>query len=150
MGGHFTAMVWKGVKEIGCATTKSKGRPWYVCRYKAGNRLSGSTPNMGGHYRANVLKPRKDAKAECAGAATIEGVRIKKCTAWKKDAWKHKKAAGACAKDSDRFCAPNKRNCKNRTAWKRNWMLKKCPTTCCTNGCCKKKAPAVKGRVMPP
>lgn len=66
--GHFTSMIWKGVKEIGCGIGKSNWRgrtvPLYVCRYKAGDRLSRSTPNMQmpGAYRANVLPVIKTAK----------------------------------------------------------------------------------------
>lgn len=44
--GHFTAMIWKGVKNLGCgfyASTKI-----WVCRYKAGDTLDDNTPNMGG------------------------------------------------------------------------------------------------------
>merc|ERR1719399_450948 len=29
--GHFTAMIWKGVKEIGCGQSYIKGRAFYVC-----------------------------------------------------------------------------------------------------------------------
>jgi hypothetical protein len=66
--GHFTAMIWKGVKEIGCGIyiNKSK-RPWkrlYVCRYKAGDTLSRDTPNMGGGYKANVPRPIK-SESQC-------------------------------------------------------------------------------------
>jgi hypothetical protein len=53
--GHFTAMIWAGVKEIGCASNSHgvKG-----CRYKAGDKLSSDTPNMQGSYTANVFAPK--------------------------------------------------------------------------------------------
>ena len=44
--GHFTAMIWKGVQKLGCGLYAST-KIW-VCRYKAGDTLSGDTPNMGG------------------------------------------------------------------------------------------------------
>jgi hypothetical protein len=62
--GHFTAMIWKGVKEIGCGINKAKRL--YVCRYKAGDKLNRDTPNMGGGYTANVLGPVK-SRSQCGG-----------------------------------------------------------------------------------
>ena len=44
--GHFTAMIWKGVTKLGCGLYAST-KIW-VCRYKAGDTLSGDTPNMQG------------------------------------------------------------------------------------------------------
>ncbi len=43
---HFTAMVWNGVKKLGCGLYAST-KIW-VCRYKAGDTLSLDTPNMAG------------------------------------------------------------------------------------------------------
>merc|ERR1711959_813739 len=68
--GHFTAMVWRGVKQIGCGVGKIKNpRPntppiLYVCRFKAGDKLNAETPNMrmSGAYKANVLPVIKTAK----------------------------------------------------------------------------------------
>ena len=51
--GHFSAMIWKGVKKLGCGLYASS-KIW-VCRYKAGDTLSGDTPNMGG--TADLLSP---------------------------------------------------------------------------------------------
>jgi len=65
--GHFTAMTWKGVKELGCGQGTANGRPFYVCHYKAGNSLSCDTPNMQGCYPANVFAPSRSASA-CGGA----------------------------------------------------------------------------------
>ena len=44
--GHFSAMVWKGAKKLGCGNFAST-KIW-VCRYKAGDTLSADTPNMAG------------------------------------------------------------------------------------------------------
>jgi hypothetical protein len=46
--GHFTAMVWKGAKKLGCGEFSST-KLW-VCRYKAGDTASGDTPNMQGAH----------------------------------------------------------------------------------------------------
>lgn len=50
--GHFTALVWKGAREIGCAI--SDNGHFSGCRYKAGDTLSYDTPNMEGGYDQNV------------------------------------------------------------------------------------------------
>ena len=42
--GHFTAMVWKGVCEVGCATVEQ----FLVCRYSP-------QPNIFGQFDANVM-----------------------------------------------------------------------------------------------
>merc|ERR1719326_1562953 len=72
--GHFTAMIWKGVKEIGCATHKGSNGAWYyVCRYASGPKLSFETANMGGGYKKNVFQQSKD-QAPCERAiAEYEG-----------------------------------------------------------------------------
>eukprot|EP00929_Paragymnodinium_shiwhaense_P089035 TRINITY_DN4929_c0_g1_i1.p1 TRINITY_DN4929_c0_g1~~TRINITY_DN4929_c0_g1_i1.p1 ORF type:complete len:759 (-),score=224.82 TRINITY_DN4929_c0_g1_i1:58-2334(-) len=67
--GHFTALVWNGVKEIGCASQKGSNGAWYyVCRYTSGPKLSYDTPNMGGGYQTNVHAKVKN-ESECATAA---------------------------------------------------------------------------------
>merc|ERR1719401_1654494 len=55
--GHFTAMIWKGAKELGCAFSNSDGPTVIICRYKAGDQLDLSTPNMNkpDNYPPNVL-----------------------------------------------------------------------------------------------
>jgi hypothetical protein len=50
--GHFTPIVWKGVKEIGCAIGPQK---IYVCRYKGSDKLDCTTPNMAGCFAQQVL-----------------------------------------------------------------------------------------------
>merc|ERR1719454_880436 len=54
--GHFTAMVWKSAKKIGCASNNNVIR----CQYAGANggSLSG-VPNMQGGFPANVAKPTK-------------------------------------------------------------------------------------------
>merc|ERR1719277_1400940 len=59
--GHFTAMVWRGVTEIGCAT-KTSNRI-YICRYRSGDSLSLDTANMQGGFEANVPAAIKSKEA---------------------------------------------------------------------------------------
>jgi len=56
--GHFTAMVWKSTKLLGCARNAKgwKGYPLYICRYAE------DAPNMGGRYEANVFKASVSSK----------------------------------------------------------------------------------------
>lgn len=63
--GHFTALVWKGARVLGCALSTSK--KIIACRYGEGpgSKLSQNTPNMGGGYESNVLSKR-GTTAECA------------------------------------------------------------------------------------
>jgi len=58
--GHFTALIWKGVKEIGCAVDENR----LICRYWSGNSKSLDTANMGGGYAANVL-PKVKSSQQC-------------------------------------------------------------------------------------
>jgi hypothetical protein len=70
--GHFTAMIWKGVNEIGCALSDN-GRI-LICRYCAFNGLdtcvkwSPNSPNglLRGHWERHVLVRTKTAN-ECFG-----------------------------------------------------------------------------------
>jgi len=69
--GHFTALVWKGVKEIGCAFSDSVQPMLVICRYKAGDTLSLDTPNMNkaaGWYK-NMVFPRSKTEAQCTTKA---------------------------------------------------------------------------------
>lgn len=63
--GHFTAMIWHGVKMMAC--TRSKADTGLIaCRYGDGpnTALSCDTPNMGGCYETNVFAKSKTAE-EC-------------------------------------------------------------------------------------
>jgi len=59
--GHFTAMMWNGAQEIGCAANKHN---LVACRYKGSDTPTCRTPNMGGEYKSNVF-PRVRTRAEC-------------------------------------------------------------------------------------
>jgi len=60
MVGHFTAMTWKGVTQIGCAIRADY--KIYICRYLSGSILGPQTANMAGAFPISVFPP----KAECA------------------------------------------------------------------------------------
>eukprot|EP00933_Yihiella_yeosuensis_P065583 TRINITY_DN694_c0_g1_i11.p1 TRINITY_DN694_c0_g1~~TRINITY_DN694_c0_g1_i11.p1 ORF type:complete len:391 (+),score=60.91 TRINITY_DN694_c0_g1_i11:63-1175(+) len=72
--GHFTAIAWAGVKEIGC-TSNAHGLK--ACRYKGSDTLDCSTPNMGGCYQKNVPAVKKSFAAcstvvnKCFGASSV-------------------------------------------------------------------------------
>lgn len=60
--GHFTAIVWKGLKQIGCSyNNKNKIG---ICRYRSGNKLSYDTVNMQGSYKLNVF-PKVKSIEQC-------------------------------------------------------------------------------------
>lgn len=59
--GHFTALIWNGVQEIGCT---SNSFHVLACRYKGSDSLDCTTPNMGGSYATNVFSPVK-SRSEC-------------------------------------------------------------------------------------
>jgi len=67
--GHFTAMVWLGVREIGCASNSMSSRI-DICRYRSGDTLGPNTANMAGYYTQNVMPATVSAQT-CI--ATIEG-----------------------------------------------------------------------------
>ena len=48
--GHFTQVVWKGSKTLGCGIATGK-YSWVVCRY-------GPPGNMMGDFPENVLPPK--------------------------------------------------------------------------------------------
>jgi hypothetical protein len=46
--GHFSQVVWRDTRQLGCARARCQGQTFWVCRY--------SPPgNVEGEYRANVL-----------------------------------------------------------------------------------------------
>jgi pathogenesis-related protein 1 len=48
--GHFTQVVWRSTKQLGCGIAACRGSHFWVCRY--------SPPgNVGGEYARNVPKP---------------------------------------------------------------------------------------------
>ncbi|CAH1801496.1 unnamed protein product [Owenia fusiformis] len=57
--GHFTQLVWKGTRTVGCGEAKGKNGKWYVnvitCRY-------GPPGNYKGQFQKNVL-PLKPGKS---------------------------------------------------------------------------------------
>merc|ERR1719181_2135922 len=68
--GHFTAMIWAGVQEIGCAFSNSNSPTLIICRYKAGDSLSMDTPNMNkpANYPNHVF-PATVSEESCEGIA---------------------------------------------------------------------------------
>merc|ERR1719191_2320345 len=64
--GHFTAMIWTGVKQIGCSFSASTAPTLVICRYKSGDTLDMDTPNMNcpENYPEHVL-PKTKSESEC-------------------------------------------------------------------------------------
>ncbi|KAG0215364.1 hypothetical protein BGX28_000104 [Mortierella sp. GBA30] len=56
--GHFTQVVWKGTKSVGCAKKNCGGSMGYIyiCNYEAGGNIVGNN-NM--YFRQNVLPPKR-------------------------------------------------------------------------------------------
>jgi hypothetical protein len=52
--GHFTQVVWRGTKQIGCGVSQCNGMDVWVCQYDPPG-------NVRGQYRDNVL-PRSCKK----------------------------------------------------------------------------------------
>lgn len=58
--GHFTALIWKDAKYLGCGRANGK----ISCNYWAGSQAKDCTvPNMQGCYRAEVQPPARDEAA---------------------------------------------------------------------------------------
>mmetsp|Transcript_91926 Transcript_91926/g.291594 ORF Transcript_91926/g.291594 Transcript_91926/m.291594 type:complete len:335 (+) Transcript_91926:71-1075(+) len=71
--GHFTAMVWKGVKSIGCAW--SNDNRIALCRYKADDFLNSNTPNMQPQSNYVAQVPRQvRTRAQCGGQSVTAPV----------------------------------------------------------------------------
>jgi len=49
---HYTALVWKGVTQIGCAINSTTSI--YICRYRSGDSLGPQTANMPMFFRDSV------------------------------------------------------------------------------------------------
>merc|ERR1711924_563372 len=73
-----TAMVWKGVKEIGCGINPTgwNGMPMYVCEYRGTKTLSCDTPNMGGCYNNNVAQSTTTTTALSAIPPSLDAVPV--------------------------------------------------------------------------
>lgn len=65
--GHFTALVWKGVTQIGCAHNNIT--KIYICRFRSGDTIGPWTANMPGAYDLSVLGASKSYDA-CAATST--------------------------------------------------------------------------------
>lgn len=52
--GHFTALVWKGVTQIGCGKGETAQKTFIACRYWSGPSLTHATANMRGGHNSNV------------------------------------------------------------------------------------------------
>ena len=62
--GHFTAMIWKGMKSFGCGISGDK---LYVCRYKGDDQKGKNTPNFGRDDTYTAMVPAKvKTFEECA------------------------------------------------------------------------------------
>jgi len=115
--GHFTALIWDGVKEIGCHANHHGLR---ACQYRGGDSKDCTTPNMGGHYETNVFGPVK-SKSECEkiladckkGGGGNSGSGDAKTPDDKKSK-KKKKRGGGKGKRKNKGNRKNKKNKKNK------------------------------------
>lgn len=66
--GHFTAMIWKGAWQVGCAVADT---PYGLagCRFKGDDHTDCTTPNWGGCYDQNVGRLGDHAQGCHAGGA---------------------------------------------------------------------------------
>jgi len=73
--GHFTAMIWNGVREIGCFTNTYN---LAACRYKGEDFKSCNTPNYGGHSEGNMHNVFAQVKtySECKAAVEACGLAV--------------------------------------------------------------------------
>lgn len=73
MIGHFTAMIWSGATQLGCAHNRVSNI--WICRYLSGiSYIDKHTPNINGAYEVNVFAPVKDYTT-CAASSSdsLEG-----------------------------------------------------------------------------
>ena len=66
--GHFTQIVWKSTKKVGCAMSPCGGRPLYVCKYWPPGNRSGRFINGVNRYTYNIPKPTTKAKKQTNNA----------------------------------------------------------------------------------
>jgi len=57
---HFTALIWAGVKSIGCA--KNQAGDIFLCRYYSTAKPSADTANMANMFKRNVLPQESDPR----------------------------------------------------------------------------------------
>ena len=53
--GHFTQVVWKGTREVGCGSSQCNGNQIWVCNYDPAG-------NVEGQYEINVMPPSCKSK----------------------------------------------------------------------------------------
>jgi hypothetical protein len=88
--GHFTQVVWKDTRRVGCAKGNCRGFDWWVCQYDPPG-------NVAGRFQANVVPPaphvvppartspegRPAAKSKARkAAASIWALVASVCCAW--------------------------------------------------------------------
>lgn len=62
--GHYTAVVWSGTSEVGCAVGRGKSSDFLVCRYNPPGNVQGFAA-----YDVTIAKRAADAAAAAAAAA---------------------------------------------------------------------------------
>lgn len=66
--GHFTALIWRSSKELGCARSARTG--FFACRFRGGRDLGGGTLNLTVAHLENV-QPKSHEMQSCL--ATVAG-----------------------------------------------------------------------------
>lgn len=82
--GHFTALVWRGAKKVGCAFSEQTSPQNIICRYKAGDTLSNDIPNMNkdkGEYPKHVFPQSKKLEECFSTKAEKDQIEYMKCVA---------------------------------------------------------------------
>jgi len=73
--GHYTAMIWKGAKTMGCGQAQKGSKFFLVCRYRGGSHSGPDTPNFRhANFPANVplLTDQKRTLQQCQGKAFLK------------------------------------------------------------------------------